>query len=362
MRKTAFTFLSLVVMAFQILPSAAQAAEPVATAKSATARTQVWKPQTPEGYMPITWVKARGIASYYKAPEGSAFGDYLTRIHLPYAEIKFISSPTARTELGAGKEPLSGENIKNWGFTRMVVERMKQARPDAKFIWDFPFFNMNLAVTEISLALKASDDGGGYVSSGARPDMDMAKQRRILVVNNAAGIGKVMDFDTEPFRTEDDIVVEGFSPDTTVPGSATSTGRLFVGMRPGGTELVVYCSRGATVAEASAALVAAGVPVQNQVQGDGGGSTTCGYNLTGQYFVEPGRTLPHIMGAFSLRSRGTANADDLRVRSAPSTDGAILRTLKRGTKLPIYEERDGWVRISEKQEWVSGQYVRRVRA
>lgn len=350
----------LVMFSVSIQPLVGHAAEPAQPAATTT-QSSLWRPQTPERYVPIKWVKARGVASFYRAPEGSAFGDYLTIIHLPYAEIKFISSPTPRTELGSGKEPLAGENIKNWGFTRMVVERMKTARPAAKFIWDFPFFNMNLAVTEISLALKASDAEGEYVSSGARPDMDMAKARRLLIINNGAGIGKVMDFDTEPFRTQDDVVVEGFSPDATVPGSATSTARLFVGVRPGGKDLVVYCSRSATVSEASDALLAAGVPVESQVQGDGGGSTTCGYNLPGQYFVEPGRTLPHIMGAFPVKGRGTANADDLRVRNAPNTDGEILRTLKRDTKLVIYEERSGWLRIGEGQEWVSGEYVRKIR-
>lgn len=360
MKTIASAFLAIFALALQPFPT--HAAEPVTTpSPRSAARSQLWKPQTPEGYLPITWVKARGIASYYRAPQGSAFGDYLTRIHLPYAEIKFISSAAPRTELGAGKEPLAGEGVRNWGFARAVVERLKLSRPDAKFIWDFPFFNMNLAVTEISLALKAADDGGEYVSSGARPDMDMEKARRVLIINNATGMAKVMDFDTEPFRAENEIVVEGFGPDTKVPGSATSTGRLFVGVRPGGTEVVVYCSRGATVAEASAALVAAGVPAENQVQGDGGGSTTCGYNLPGQYFVEPGRMLPHIMGAFSLKSRAVSNADDLRVRDAPHAEGKILRTLKRGTKLAIYEEKNGWVRISERQEWVSGQYARRIR-
>lgn len=331
---------------------AATAAKPVTPA--------TWKPKVPEGYVPITWAKARGVASFIKIPNDGGFLDYLTFIYLPYNQIKFISSSTPRTEWGLSKLPLVDESIKNWAFGRMVVEKAKAANPSAQFMWDVPFFNITIPTTDLSLALKSSDSSSTYKTSGSRPENDVAKARRLLIIDNEAGKGKIIDFEQDAFANEGDQAVEGFSPLSLPSVSSETTARLFLGIRPGGNELVVYCSRSASAAEASSALLAAGVPVENQLHGDGGLSTTCAYNLPGQYFVEPGRSLPHLMAAFPTVGRGKTTTDSLNVRSGAGTTHKVLRRLPLGEKFIIYEEKTGWVRISEKAEWVSTIYVQKI--
>ena len=51
----------------------------------------------------------------------------------------------------------------------------------------------------------------------------------------------------------------------------------------------------------------------------------------------------------------TANSG-LNVRSGASTNNSIVGTLKKGTAVTVYEERNGWARIGNNQ-WVSAQYL-----
>lgn len=54
---------------------------------------------------------------------------------------------------------------------------------------------------------------------------------------------------------------------------------------------------------------------------------------------------------------GTVNADGLGVRSGPSTDYAKLKTLSRGEKISVLQEKNGWSRIASSQQWVSSKYI-----
>jgi uncharacterized protein YgiM (DUF1202 family) len=105
-------------------------------------------------------------------------------------------------------------------------------------------------------------------------------------------------------------------------------------------------------------LLAAGVPVEQQLQADGGGSTACGYNLPGQFFVEPIRSLPVLMGAETILARGTISTDNINVRSGPSTKNTIVTKLAKGTLVRVYEEKNGWYRIGDGQ-WVSKSLVKK---
>lgn len=56
---------------------------------------------------------------------------------------------------------------------------------------------------------------------------------------------------------------------------------------------------------------------------------------------------------------GFCNTHSLRVRNAPNTDGAVLGYLTEGMKVSIYEEKNGWYRISpNEQKWASGKYIK----
>jgi len=152
-----------------------------ATAKTANVKTPAktttkiapWKAAAPKGYEQIDWAKARGIASFAKAPENNGHVDYLTFIYLPYNEIKIITTNTPRVEFGEARPPF-GENkinfenfdgynteeyndaptlistttintntstiadtttiIKNWAFTKFAVEKSKKNNPDMKIM------------------------------------------------------------------------------------------------------------------------------------------------------------------------------------------------------------------------------------
>lgn len=327
-----------------------------------------WKPETPEGYTPITWVKGNGIASFTKAPDGNGYLDFLTVINLATNQIKLVSSSTPKTDWGAAKAPfdwavsslldmIKPDAVHNWAFARTEVEKIKTANPNIKFLWNAPFFNLTVTTTDLSLSLKSTDNDGVYVTSGSRPDKDMAQARKMLIIDNKTGIAKIGDFDAKTFITDGDQAVEGFSALENNKGSDPSVARLFIGVKPGGKELVIYCSQGARPGEAREALAAAGVPVENMLQADGGTSATCAYNLPGQYFVEPGRTLPHLMGAETIVLRGKVNTDILNVRSAPNTKGSITQKLKKGDPIVAYENKNGWYRISG-TEWVFATYVK----
>lgn len=332
------------------------------TVEAGAATTQaVWKPKTPEGYVPISWVKAIGVASFAKAPSGNGHLDYLTFIYLPNNQIKFVVSSTPRVDWGPGKGPFDSELVRDWAFPKMGVEQAKKANPNLQFMWNVPYFNTTLATTNLSLALKSTDASSTYITSGSRPDKDINQDRRMLIINNMAGTGQITDFDEAIFiSTSSDQAVEGFSPFVTYKGTDVGTARLFLGIKPGNKELVIYCSQGASPQEASDALVAAGVLVENQMQADGGTSATCAYNLPGQYFVEPGRMLPHLMGAFTILYRGKITTNDINVRNGPSTKNKILAKLKKGAVVVIYAEKNGWAKISEQNQWVSTQFIKKI--
>ncbi len=335
------------------------------TATAANAKTSgAWNPSVPDGYSPISWVSGHGIQSFMKAPQGNGTIDYLTLVYLPDNLVNFISSSSAPLDWGPAAAPFAGTTaVQDWAVARLTTEAAKASAPDAKFIWNAPFFNENLATTNLSLALKTTSASGTvFITSGSRPNTDMAKERRTLTVDNAEGTATIGDFDAAAFSTTstDDQAVEGFAPDILkTDGNGTAASRLFLGVADDGKELVIYCSQEATPDEASQALAAAGVATSSQMQADGGGSATCGYNLPGQYFVEPDRTLPYLMGAFPLVERGAVTVDILNVRSGPGTKFDKVNRLQKDDAVIAYAEKNGWLKISNYQdEWVSADYIK----
>jgi rhodanese-related sulfurtransferase len=331
---------------------------------STQAATATWQTDTPAGYAPISWVKARGIASFIKVPDNGGYIDYLTVIYLPYNQIKLFSSSTPRVAWSAGQAPFDTIlNVQDWAVPKFLAEHAKQDNPDLEFMWNAPFFNSAISPTDLSLALKSEDTTGTYITSGSRPTDDAIQNRKMLLINNQTSLAKITDFDPIQFAASStgDQGVESFAASVTSKGTSSDVARLFIGVKSGGKELVVYCSRGASPQEASDALIAAGVPVENQIQMDGGTSVTCGYNLPGQYFVEPGRNLPYLMGAFPAYPQGTITLETINVRSGPGTANKIVDHLKKGDIIKIYEEKSGWYRIDKaEQKWVTGQYVKKM--
>jgi len=333
------------------------------------AAPKAWKPTTPNDYTPITWAKATGIASFFKAPQDGGAIDFLTRIYLPQNQIKFILSAPASTGSGAANAasaanpaetiaptpdvPASNGDIgtfPNLSFTRLGAEAAKTIDPTVKFIWDVAFFNMRPVSSDLSMALKYTENGNTTVSSGSRSSADMALPRRMLIVNNQTGKATIKDFDAAAFIDDKngDQAIEGFSPVVVkTDGPTAAASRLFLGVSNDGKELTVYCSQLASVKEASDALTAAGVSPEHQLEADGGGSAACGYNLPGQFFVEPTRTLPLLMGATTIVARGTVNASSMNVRSGPGTKYPIVAKLPKGTAIQAFGESNGWYRIGD---------------
>lgn len=375
---------ALVSVTLLLLPSVSLAA----AVKSIT-----WKPVTPKEYAPITWAKAPGITSYFKAPSGNGALDFITRIYLPQNHINFIATSTLPLDWGVVDQnfglleqfisnpqenilPMGDDEVTarpiavptaapqsfhNFAFTRFVAEAAKVTSA-AQFIWNAPFFNVNLGVSDLSLALKTKIGTSTLVSSGSRPSMDMSNPRRMLLINNATGRAAIKDFEAVEFvsPTSSDQAIEGFAPSVIKSDSpGGNAARLFLGVTPDGKELVIYCSQSATVNEASDALVAAGVPTDNQLEADGGGSASCGYNLPGQYFVEPARTLPLMMGASTILLRGTATTEGLNVRSGPGTKYGIVTKLKKGEPVTVFAEKTGFYRIGDGQ-WVSKSLIKKI--
>ena len=363
---------------------------------ASSAKAATWKPVTPEGYTAITWAKAAGITSYFKAPPGSGALDFLTRIYLPMNEINFIFStttepldwgpanasfatavnttystpaivatttdPFATASSTASTTPVAApvaSQYHNFAFPRFVAERGKLVSADNKFVWNAPFFNITLPTSDLSMALKYTVNGKTVVSSGSRPDFDMNSSRRMLLINNRTGKASIQQFDADIFAgvASGDQALESFGPDVG-KSDGVGTARLFIGVMPDKQELVIYCSQSATVGEASRALSAAGVAVENQLQADGGGSSSCGYNLPGQYFVEPSRTLPVMMGASTLLGRGNPTTDGLNVRSGAGTTFKAVRKLNKTDVVKILEEKGTWYRIGT-GEWVSKTLIKK---
>jgi len=341
-----------------------------ATTKTTTAK---YEPVIPKDFSSITWAKSLGINSYFKAPKDNGAIDYITRIYLPQNQINFIISkePTDLGLTGINKNtdtaPFGDEitpankninNFHNLSFERVTTEFAKSIDSSIKFIWDAQFFNMKNGSSDLSMAIKYSKDNKTTITSGSRSVVDMGKNRRMLIINNKNGTAIIKDFDSATFVDDGDQALEGFSP--MVEKSDSSNGaasRLFLGVSDDGKELIVYCSQLATIKDASNALIAAGVSIDHQLQADGGGSASCGYNLPGQYFVEPTRTLPILMGAKTILARGKVNTATLNVRNKPSTKGDILYKLLKDEEVQAFEEKDGWYKIGD-DKWVMKAYIK----
>jgi hypothetical protein len=329
----------------------------------AIASAAAWKPITPKGYAPITWASAPGIASFYQAAADNGALDFLTRIYLPQNQINFIlstSSPkilnsastSTSTAITAGTSGGDISNFPNLSFKRLAAETAKIIDPAIKFLWDVSFFNMKNNFSDLSMAAKYSVGTTTTISSGSRSVPDMALPRRMLLINNQTGRASIKDFDAAAFTSlkSGDQALEGFSPAVAKSDSAGGlASRLFLGVSDNSQELIIYCSQSATVNEASNALIAAGVPLASQLEADGGASAACGYNLPGQYFVEPTRSLPLLMGAKTIAARGTANAKTVNVRSGPGTKYPIVAHLSKGAAIIAYGENNGWYRIGDGQ-------------
>ena len=366
-------YFGLLLASILLVATPALAASKLITAKTPT----VWKPLTPDGYSPINWVKAPGITSFFKAPEDSGATDYLTRIYLPQNQIDFIISTSSPVNLNSlnsdfGSSPVisvqpasllatsSGDtlndisNFDNLSFQRLGAEVAKIVSPAIKFIWDAPFFNMKPSLTDLSLAVKYSVGTTTTITSGSRSVPDMSESRRMLIIDNQNGKASIQDFDSNIFtdNKNGDQALEGFAPTVAkTDGASNGASRLFLGVSDDNRELVIYCSQLATVNEASAALNAAGISPDHQLEADGGGSAACAYNLPGQFFVEPTRTLPLLMGAETILARGSVTAKTMNVRSGPATKYSVVGQLVKGVAIRAYEEKNGWYRIGAGQ-WV----------
>lgn len=324
-----------------------------------------WKPLAPTGYTPITWAKAPGIASFFKAQDNGGAIDFVTRIYLPQNQIGFIVSTTTPLNLSLTSPDISSttttafEQISNLStspnlsFPRFGAEATKAINPAVKFLWNAPFFNMKPTFSDLSMAVKYSLATSTVISSGARSVPDMAQERRMLIINNQTAQATIDTFDSDKFIDvkNGDQALEGFAPTVAKSDGSSGASRLFLGVTDNNQELVVYCSQLATVAEASQALTEAGISPDHQLQADGGGSASCGYNLPGQFFVEPTRTLPLLMGAETILMRGTITTKDTNVRTGPATKNPIKLKLPKGLTVKVFEEKNGWYRIGP-NEWV----------
>jgi uncharacterized protein YgiM (DUF1202 family) len=65
------------------------------------------------------------------------------------------------------------------------------------------------------------------------------------------------------------------------------------------------------------------------------------------------------MGAVPLLFRGVITTNDLNVRSGPGVKFEILEKLKKGSEVTVLEESKGFLRISDGDQWVSKQYVKK---
>jgi hypothetical protein len=348
--------LSLIIVSLFATPAFAAAKKTVVPAKPA------WKAVAPAGYSPISWASAPGIASFFKPPADNGAIDYLTRINLRQNLVNFIVSPDAAPAVLSPTAPEAATGATtgdiaaypDLSFKRLGAEASKAIDPAIKFIWDAPFFNMGAVMSDLSMAVKYTAQGKTTVSGGTRSASDMALPRRMLIVNNQTGKAIIEDFDQTVFTDpkSGDLALEGFSPAVVkTDGPTAAASRLFLGVSNDGQELAVYCSQSSTVKEASDALVAAGVSSEHVLEADGGASAACGYNLPGQFFVEPTRTLPLLMGAKNILKRAKITSTTANVRSGPGTKYPIVSKLLKDDAVTALGELNGWYRIGDGQ-WV----------
>ncbi len=349
--------LLLVIVSLGATPAIAATKKTVPAAKP-----PVWKAIAPAGYSPIAWAGAPGVASFFKPPSDSGAIDFLTRVNLRQNLINFIVSPDTApvaktiTPPDAVTGATTGDiaAYPDLSFKRLGAEASKAIDPAIKFIWDAPFFNMGAVMSDLSMAVKYTAGGKTVVSAGTRSAADMALPRRMLIVNNKTGKAMIQDFDQALFTDPilGDLALEGFSPTVVkTDGPTGAASRLFLGISNDGQELSIYCSQAATVKEANDALVSAGVAPEHVLEADGGGSAACGYNLPGQFFVEPTRTLPLLMGAKNILKRGSITSSSANVRSGPGTKYPIVAKLAKGDAVTALGELNGWYRVGDGQ-WV----------
>ena len=62
-----------------------------------------------------------------------------------------------------------------------------------------------------------------------------------------------------------------------------------------------------------------------------------------------------------MRAKGITTIQNMNVRSGPGTSYSVVRKLPLGTSITLYEEKNGWARISS-NEWISMQYVKKIKA
>ena len=266
-----------------------------------------------------------------------------TPLDLGPANPNFIN-PDTSIDIDTAFVASSTANFRNLSFERLGAETAKKLSPDVKFIWDAPFFNMKPLSSDLSMALKYSVATSTTITSGSRSVPDMAEERRMLIINNQSGKAEISNFNSANFIDNNigDQAIEGFSPTVAKADSSSSAAaRLFLGVSDNGQELVVYCSNQATIKEAGDSLAAAGILSERQLELDGGGSAACGYNLPGQFFVEPRRSLPLLMGGSdccSARSRYDRHfkcsraVQALKIRLLPNFPrGRSSRLLKKKT-------------------------------
>jgi len=70
----------------------------------------------------------------------------------------------------------------------------------------------------------------------------------------------------------------------------------------------------------------------------------------------------HVDDEAELPEEGRIAANTLNIRQTPTTDGKrIARPLKKGTKVRILDQSNGWYKVSTEIEgWVFGKYVENV--
>src|SRR5437868_3329337 len=92
---------------------------------SAVTKPPTWKPKTPTNFVPITWLKGKGVASFEKPPTGNGSIDFLTIIYLPYNHVQLISSSTPKQSWGPGTSPFATDTVQDWAVARMTAETAK---------------------------------------------------------------------------------------------------------------------------------------------------------------------------------------------------------------------------------------------
>lgn len=248
-----------------------------------------WNPDPPTGFEELPNLREKGLRVYW-AP--STYPDYLAYINLRevrLASVLFEDKPQAK-----GQSPVPFNEFSSLLFPRGSVNDAERKVANGIFFFNTAFNNGDQKVdpTEISFSLKS----GSVRTGGTRPMINDGQQKFMLVIHNDLSVAKVVPSDVAILRGDaGDQIVEGLGPLEVPPGTPQYAARVMVGVRPGGTEVVIYCSASASHDDAKLVLDAASVPADARVQLDGGSSATCGKR--GIYFPYSPRRLPAFMVA-----------------------------------------------------------------